>query len=217
MSISERSVSRGRDALISSGRGGIGNIRASSVARDARPDSGPDDFSDSRGREPRQEQTHVFSTGRGGAGNIRSPSRDVGVVRSGADDKDQGVIRSHIVADNELGVHSTGRGGIGNIRGGSRSRSRARDTPAIHSTGRGGAGNIVPGAVPYEADEGELLAAKGHHNRGEDIHSTGRGGAANITHHHLPPVERPHHEHHDHESTGRGGAGNISHHHPGRD
>jgi len=214
MSILERSLSRGRDALVSSGRGGAGNIRQASVSRDARPNSGPDDFSDSRGREPRQEQTHIFSTGRRGAGNIRSPSRDVGVVRSGADDKDQKVIKTHILEDNEVGVHSTGRGGVGNIRGGSRSRSRARDTPTpIHSTGRGGAGNLLPGVAPREDDERVSFASKSRHSHEDDIHSTGRGGAANLTHVHSPPVEHSHHKHHhgDYESTGRGGAGNIIH------
>lgn len=67
----ERSTSRGRNTFIvrfsldyflihifnvliqqSTGRGGIGNMRATSLSRDARPDSGPDDFSVTRGREP---------------------------------------------------------------------------------------------------------------------------------------------------------------------
>jgi hypothetical protein len=49
---SERSLSRGREAFQSSGRGGIGNIRQASLSRDARPGTGPDDFSPTRGREP---------------------------------------------------------------------------------------------------------------------------------------------------------------------
>jgi len=67
----ERSTSRGREVFVcsshlyfpsishslsdyqqSSGRGGIGNIRAASKSRDERPSSGPDDFSATRGREP---------------------------------------------------------------------------------------------------------------------------------------------------------------------
>jgi len=66
----ERSTSRGRDIFVrsshcspsishslsyyqlSSGRGGIGNIRPASKSRDERPSSGPDDFSATRGREP---------------------------------------------------------------------------------------------------------------------------------------------------------------------
>ena len=36
----------------STGRGGVGTIRASSASRDGRPIDGPDDFSITRGREP---------------------------------------------------------------------------------------------------------------------------------------------------------------------
>jgi hypothetical protein len=73
MAEKDRSLSRGRDAFVSAsrhligvlltsptpiqqstGRGGLGNIRQASLSRDARPDSGPDDFSTTRGREPVQ-------------------------------------------------------------------------------------------------------------------------------------------------------------------
>jgi hypothetical protein len=39
-------------SLQSTGRGGVGNIRQSSLSADTRPKSGPDDFSTTRGREP---------------------------------------------------------------------------------------------------------------------------------------------------------------------
>jgi hypothetical protein len=68
MSVSERSLSRGRGPFVSSflsshwtlvnrflqstGRGGVGNIRQPSQSADTRPESGPDDFSVTRGREP---------------------------------------------------------------------------------------------------------------------------------------------------------------------
>ena len=81
----------------STGRGGTGNLRAPSV--DLPRVAGPDDYSDSRGRDPQRYRDEVrnvslifpshaseltylnpkdviISTGRGGAGNIRSPSRD---------------------------------------------------------------------------------------------------------------------------------------------
>jgi hypothetical protein len=45
------SINRGRE-IHSTGRGGIGNFRETSTSRDARPKSGPDDFSPTRGREP---------------------------------------------------------------------------------------------------------------------------------------------------------------------
>jgi len=223
----DRSLSRGRDGFYSSGRGGAGNIRQASASRDARPDTGPDDFSSPRGREPRPvlptdaSGTHAFSTGRGGAGNMRSPSRDMrtgtGSVVGAVEDQ---LIRSHIAAEQDA-VHSTGRGGIGNMTGGSRSRSRARDSTSnaptsgthtpLHSTGRGGAGNILSGHTPSvaEADEIDVIAHLPRHS--DDVHSTGRGGAANITHAHAPPVEHTHHHHKhgEYESTGRGGAGNI--------
>ena len=47
----------------SSGRGGIGNIHQSSASRDRRPESGPDDFSVTRGREPISHPTQVRSHG----------------------------------------------------------------------------------------------------------------------------------------------------------
>ena len=202
----DRSLSRGRDVFVrvplapscltshssqqSSGRGGAGNIRRASASRDARPD-GPDDFSTTRGREPRlahpSEVDKIISTGRGGAGNIRSPSRD---ARSNAasDAAEEQIIISHVAAEQNAAVraisssliiipnhtmqHSTGRGGIGNIRGGSRSRSRARDgsippgsgahTP-LHSSGRGGAGNIFSGHTPSVAEADEKDAASHIH------------------------------------------------------
>lgn len=48
--MTDRSRSRGRDPVFSSGRGGAGNIRPASKEPVARG-KGPDDFSPSRGRE----------------------------------------------------------------------------------------------------------------------------------------------------------------------
>ncbi|PPQ70898.1 hypothetical protein CVT26_014217 [Gymnopilus dilepis] len=210
----ERSQSRGREPFHSTGRGGLGNIRQTSVSRDARPSQsgvGPDDFSDTRGREPapRQHGTAVYSTGRGGAGNLRSPSRDP-TTHAGPSVAEEEVIRGHLSTQGE--VHSTGRGGLGNI-----TRSRSRDPSATpnhsYSTGRGGAGNMIHGDgtqhTTENLDEGERI--KLHHAH-SGLHSTGRGGAANITSTPEPPVE--HHEHihsgsSEFESTGRGGLGNI--------
>jgi len=234
MATEDRSQSRGREGYVSSGRGGIGNIRVASASRDARPNNGPDDYSEPRGRDPKMDHTKTFSTGRGGAGNIRSPSRDV-PAKSGPTAVEQEVIKTHVIADQNA-VHSTGRGGIGNI---SPSRSRARDSssqliasvhsrdhsahstgrsgsrdhsvPVHHSTGRGGAGNgLPPGAAPHGTDDKELIAKK-LHEHGDTIHSTARGGAGNIIHHHVPDVEHAHHAYHRgaYGATGRGGAGNM--------
>jgi hypothetical protein len=196
----DRSQSRGREGYVSSGRGGIGNIRMSSTSRDARPSNGPDDFSEPRGREPKVDHVKAFSTGRGGAGNIRSPSRDV-PTKSGLTAVEQEVIKTHIIAD-QTAVHSTGRGGLGNI---SRSRSRTSDSSfgsSIHSRDN---------PIHSTTDDKEL-AKKLLHEHGDAIHSTGRGGAGNIPHQHVSDVEPVHHAHHHrgaYESNGRGGAGNI--------
>lgn len=141
----ERSVSRGRE-FRSSGRGGAGNIRPSSTSREyssARP-NGPDDFSVTRGREPRPSVVagQVVSTGRGGVGNIRSPSRDItidGPARplraengSKQSEYEDALIRSSDEARTS-GPHSSGRGGVGNI---TRSPARAQPQPQSQSRSR---------------------------------------------------------------------------------
>ncbi|KIJ33120.1 hypothetical protein M422DRAFT_52572 [Sphaerobolus stellatus SS14] len=221
-----RSRSRGRD-FTSSGRGGAGNIRPTSVSRsrDARPDNGPDDFSQTRGRDVAPVPVHsapgtgytVTASGRGGVGNIiRSPSRGPGPVspaRPVHTQSEQDVLAAAAERDAEL-PHSSGRGGFGNILGsrsasGSRSRSRPPGDVAagLHSSGRGGVGNIVlggQGAVIAEEEE-----RRAHHHA-EGIHSTGRGGTGNITTVHTPPAhEAVHHAPQVIRSSGRGGAGNI--------
>ncbi|CAA7268549.1 unnamed protein product [Cyclocybe aegerita] len=213
----ERSTSRGRDAFQSTGRGGLGNIRQASLSRD-RPETGPDDFSVTRGREPIAHPNEVFSTGRGGAGNIRSPSRDPSKPSAPVDSTEQDVIEKY-VASQEGAARSSGRGGLGNI-----ARSRSRDptsqgttattgTAAVFSTGRGGAGNIHAGhSVAEEIDEDERRKYSTTTAAHEGVHSTGRGGAANITAAHEPAIEKPVHGQYgggEYESTGRGGAGNI--------
>ncbi|KAF8988106.1 hypothetical protein BDQ17DRAFT_1393430 [Cyathus striatus] len=220
--MSERSQSRGRE-YTSSGRGGLGNIRQASLSRDARPD-GPDDFSNSRGREPvvASSEGKIFSTGRGGAGNIRSPSRDSGTglgspsSRGRSANPQQSSIReeeermrererevlSKAVERDGVALHSTGRGGLGNI-----TRSLSRDPRDVHEQGRSSRSRsrLGAGGVVY--------------------HSTGRGGAGNMVFgesngdaEELDEAERRRvgaggegiH------STGRGGAANLtSVHNPG--
>ncbi|KAF5349194.1 hypothetical protein D9756_009521 [Leucocoprinus leucothites] len=212
----ERSQSRGRDAF-STGRGGLGNIRQASASTSrSRPDKGPDDFSDSRGREPlANSPDRIYSTGRGGAGNIRSPSRDPSKPPAPApiDAAEREIIRTHIAASQVEPV-STGRGGLGNIASRSRSRGPQLTANPIHSTGRGGAGNILAGdagaADVLDEAERKRLAA-GHENA--PFHSTGRGGLANLASGPEPGVEKVVHSPASHgpTSTGRGGAGNIKH------
>jgi len=234
MSAERRSLSRGR-GLQSSGRGGAGNIR--SPSREVGPITpGPEDYSDTRGRDP-IPVSHlgdaVISTGRGGAGNIRSPSRDatraeiVSIESSPSRPEERGRgqergydqdLISAIDIAHDNGVHSSGRGGLGNIsRPNSKSRSRSRDP--VQSAGRGGIGNLYIGSPVergiLEVEENERIA----HKHPAGMHSIGRGGAANLTPGEVPYIEAPvnplgaNHPHathsHEHLSSGRGGAGNI--------
>lgn len=202
----DRSQSRGREALQSTGRGGFGNIRQASVSRD-RTAGGPDDFSVTRGREPLPQQTApIYSTGRGGAGNLRSPSRDPARA-SALDPLEKEVIDKHNANIAEAAI-STGRGGLGNI---ARSRSRDQSRSRVRTSGRGGVGNIHEGGDGYDANAADELERRkeGHIHTGP--HSTGRGGFANITEAEEPNVERPSISSATNKisSTGRGGAGNI--------
>ncbi|KIP09783.1 hypothetical protein PHLGIDRAFT_11763 [Phlebiopsis gigantea 11061_1 CR5-6] len=215
----KRSVSRGREAFKSSGRGGAGNIKASpSIGHDIE-----DSLSPSRGRElPIGDKTR--SVGRGGVGNIRSQSR----ARAASQVSEGHPHTQSILSENSANtaaferaviedagtkasaIRSSGRGGAGNI---SRSRSRTPgkffgstpDSPR-HSTGRGGAGNITGGPDGDAVDEAGLYRAQHEH---DGIHSTGRGGRANLTDVHSPPPEALPHQQAGFEAIGRGGAGNI--------
>ncbi|KAJ7087478.1 hypothetical protein C8R44DRAFT_991343 [Mycena epipterygia] len=191
---------------------GLGNIRPPSTSREAARrslDSGHDDFSSTRGREPARRRRQL---------SLPLAQRHP----RPADDKDvryaaeREMLKLHAERERDV-VHSTGRGGLGNM---SRSRSRgpwsplaspspSRNNssttavhPQVHSSGRGGAGNIAPGPAPaYE---------RGRTGAIEGIHSTGRGGLANLTSAPIPPQDAPLHVPGTYESTGRGGVGNMS-------
>ncbi|EKM76886.1 hypothetical protein AGABI1DRAFT_130901 [Agaricus bisporus var. burnettii JB137-S8] len=131
----ERSQSRGRDAFASTGRGGVGNIRQTSVTRaEATPSSPAVELI--RGRElgnALPATSKLYSTGRGGAGNIRSPSRshqrDLSqppTLPTVFDTSKEDIIRNHIYVTEEAPI-STGRGGAGNIQSRSQSRGPALD------------------------------------------------------------------------------------------
>ncbi|KAG2095848.1 hypothetical protein BD769DRAFT_1516265 [Suillus cothurnatus] len=202
-----RSVSRGRDAYQSSGRGGIGNIRRSSISSDSRPIDGPDglDVTRGRGKAVHPDRMETFSVGGGEAGDTRPLSQQdnpqtVTIHTAIQEEHDQQVKKHHVESNPS---HLSGRGGLGNV---SSSRSRSRG-PLVHSTGRGGAGNIQHGAATGIDSMDEEERKK--HAHAQAIHSTGRGGAANLTNLHVPDVERVVHHHSEFESSGRGGAGNI--------
>ncbi|KII83971.1 hypothetical protein PLICRDRAFT_433652 [Plicaturopsis crispa FD-325 SS-3] len=134
---------RGREALPkvratfqSSGRGGAGNIHASTSpqesdatvpnrGREAQPSANAITISDSPPR--------IVSTGRGGTGNIRRPSREAQEARLGSlptvPSSDVAEFERRVLERNEeakSAAHSTGRGGVGNISSKSRSRSKSK-------------------------------------------------------------------------------------------
>lgn len=225
----ERSVSRGREGVqfASSGRGGAGNIRANSGSRDgvsAKEGPGPDDYSQSRGRELPNVDQKVFSSGRGGAGNIRSPSRDNAIESRNALREEARYVREHTIAEAPV---SHGRGGAGNISSNSRSRSRSRDptaTPGNPATlvGRGGYGNVkadesgttLGRLAEEEADAKKTSEYREREEQQGQLHSTGRGGFANLFHRtsnedkSTRDKSKPRASG-EFVSGGRGGAGNI--------
>jgi len=113
-----------QDTLHSTGRGGVGNIRASSRSR-------------SRGGSTRL-LSPVRSTGRGGAGNI-THTQSVGEIDELQDEAER---REHVHTDK---IHSTGRGGAANLTTvpGPVVEHHIHPHQEYESTGRGGAGNIV--------------------------------------------------------------------------
>ncbi|KAG8799758.1 hypothetical protein FRC16_004391 [Serendipita sp. 398] len=168
----DRSVSRGREAPIvvsldppydvgcrtpvslppkTYGRGGAGNkVRSPSRDDTNREVAGPDDYSNTRGRElpPSATGERIVTYGRGGAANHRSLSRDAVVESRNALKEEAKYVREHQNTDVAV---SHGRGGAGNISN-SRSRSRSRDPAATTAGnpaaivgvlhGRGGLGNV---------------------------------------------------------------------------
>ncbi|KAF8966678.1 hypothetical protein BDZ97DRAFT_1917483 [Flammula alnicola] len=129
----------------STGRRGIGNVRQASLSRDARPSSGPDDFSVTRRRELVANANYIvidwpFSTGRDRAGDIIPGGAPV------AESMDEEERRKHMHHTTGLYRHSAGDGGTANS---SSTHARAVQHHSHHaaefeSTGRGGVRNIVP-------------------------------------------------------------------------
>jgi len=114
---SERSQSRRRDYLLSSGRGGVGNIRRGSLSPDERLD-GPDDSSRLVRRRLSTRITGLFS--RAAAGNLRSPSCS---PSRGSCEQEREVL-SCAVEREGVAPHSTGNGGLEKI-----TQSVFRDSP----------------------------------------------------------------------------------------
>lgn len=173
-----RSVSRGRDAFQSSGRGGAGNIRRSSQEPSApAPEPQVPYIVRGRERQPASSSERATSTGRGGVGNIRSTSQSRSLNRAPEIQPQSETITEEVVdgpvpelkkdEPNAKPVHSSGRGGLGNIN---RTKSKSRDpgnerdkdhaaSAQVHSTGRGGRGNIVPDGPSAPETDGSTVQA----------------------------------------------------------
>jgi len=229
---------RGRQPIVSTGRGGAGNLIRS-------PSRGIDPEAtglSERGREIQNRDAsidRVIHSGRGGAGNIRSPSRTRDVAHEAKED----ALQARLVAEERgrqaEGNFSTGRGGAGNIsRSKSRSRSAVRDvresTPdttrrtEMRSGGRGGWGNIREerdsiDEVKREEQRkyDEEIRAKYAADGANKPHAYGKGGAGNFASGPLPEAEfaklsveekEAHRKIHGEQTfvaSGRGGAGNM--------
>ncbi|KAI9636301.1 uncharacterized protein MKK02DRAFT_45005 [Dioszegia hungarica] len=200
---------RGRQGVVSTGRGGAGNLMRS-PSRGLEPEIAP---GSERGREATQRDLsgdRAVRSGRGGAGNIRSPSRDP--TTRIAEEENEKTIQERLINE-ERGrkgesPFSTGRGGAGNFsRDKSRSRSAVRGEAAAavtpskeavhgHATGRGGWGNVreeresvdlekEAAARRYEAG----IAAQHRADDAGKVHSSGKGGFGNMTSKTLTPEE----------------------------
>lgn len=203
---------RGRQPIVSTGRGGAGNLlRSQSRGVDADTAPGAE-----RGRElsPHPVGERITHSGRGGAGNIRPSSHSrtrEQLVAEEKEDQLQGKLVAEARGRQAEQAFSTGRGGVGNInRSKSRSRSAVRDKHHLEEP------------ISRTTTASGATGATGATN----IHSSGRGGFGNITeeHHNHVDLEKqdaqakydaevlakhkhdeaavPHH-------SGKGGAGNV--------
>lgn len=123
------SLSTTRDPFTSSGRGGSGNIRRSSVGHSSEP---PVDVSDVVSlREKEGSSSRFVSVGRGGVGNIQPPSPDLAdhpltaaILSEHRDTEDRYERQIRKRHEESKVVASSGRGGSGNISRNRRSKSR---------------------------------------------------------------------------------------------
>jgi len=222
---------RGRDPVVSTGRGGAGNL-IRSPSRGVDPDV---QVGAERGRSARdQSLDRVIHSGRGGAGNIRSPSRNPS--ERIAEERAEEDLQDRLIAESRGrqtdANFSTGRGGAGNIsRSKSRSRSAVRGpstpqaTGTVHASGRGGFGNIEETRESMDEEKREAMAkyerevvAKHKAENGGKPVMTGKGGMGNyaqpgadVSNQSLQEREAyaKVHAHDKGQSTGRGGGGNF--------
>ncbi|KAK4686517.1 hypothetical protein P7C73_g3603, partial [Tremellales sp. Uapishka_1] len=223
---------RGRAPVISTGRGGAGNL-VRSPSRGIDPEVIP---GAERGREitPRGVSAdRVTHAGRGGAGNIRSPSRPGERIEEAKEEAIQSQLVTERRGRQAEEPFSSGRGGAGNIAR-SRSRSQARESSREHkSGGRGGYGNTILEQKASGEDLAKMAAEQRYeqevlarHRAAESghIHTTGKGGAGNVapipssgtdttllTEEEVEAFRKVHAHDAEHgHMSGKGGAGNYT-------
>jgi len=109
-----------RDVMVSTGRGGAGNIRPLSQSR-ARDNDTDEGEVEARARSKERSRERGALGGRGGAGNFRSASRTV-EERAKDDEEARMAAEEERLAQEKWStedathVHSYGRGGAGNVR-----------------------------------------------------------------------------------------------------
>lgn len=135
------SISTTRDPFTSSGRGGSGNIRRSSVGRSSEPSVDVSDVVSLREKEG--SSSRFVSVGRGGVGNIQPPSPDLAdhpltaaILSEHRDTEDRYERQIRKRHEESKVVASSGRGGSGNISNNRRSKSRPPRSVSVRR-GRG--------------------------------------------------------------------------------
>ncbi|KII85723.1 hypothetical protein PLICRDRAFT_56930 [Plicaturopsis crispa FD-325 SS-3] len=215
----DQSSSRGREAFQSSGRGGAGNIRRSSVSSDNAPEGV---FTDARGREHAVDTTKVLSTGRGGAGNLQSLSRSrhhpaiskVQHPQTASIMSDHAAANAHyereVLRRNDeikAGIKTTGRGGLGNIsQQKSRPRTNIKSKSKLKTRSRLFTRRSVDSDIALHpvgrGGTGNIKNARGgehglelgneemaEHHHDKELNSRSRGGIVNFTSPHSSAVE----------------------------
>ncbi|KAI0246393.1 hypothetical protein BJV78DRAFT_153616 [Lactifluus subvellereus] len=187
-SVAEKPRPRSR-RVQSTGRGGMGNMRAPSPERK--------DLPDTRRRRytiPMSDLNEMVSTGRGRSRTVRSPSLDISrrsndwgngndwsngkpipvrpEKRRRGYDRD---FKTTIDGVHDTGVNSPGQGSAGNIATRPAAPPRSRFYEQIHSPERGAIGN----KHPAEPAENDIQASdRTVYRRGpQGVHSAGRGGS----------------------------------------
>jgi len=113
-----RNMHKDGDYIVSTGRGGAGNLRAASRTRAADAAEPSEEELRERSRERSRERGLVG--GRGGAGNFRSPSKQpADRIRERIEEeeiaKEERAAQEKRAAEEVKHYHSHGRGGAGNI------------------------------------------------------------------------------------------------------